>query len=171
MLRARTVAEAHLYMDLRGAEPGPRGHRLEARGDALVSVYQARCEGTPQRFEFVIDEPEARHGLYGDEVASSIVGPGEFLAWSDLLSRAVPAEVDGLDRASRAEARRRMALAVACVEEILKFVPAGGDQVPEAAFRSDLDLAVRAAEPGRFRRERLEAVLTAWRRLMDGWEV
>ena len=169
MLVARSVAEAHLYLDLRGADRAGRTARLEARGDDLVSVYEADCGGVRKRFEFSIPVPEARDGTYGDAEPSSILGPGELVGWSDHVARTVPADAAGLPPADRAESRRRLRIAADCVEEAVKFIPADADSVPSEAFRSEYDRAVLAAEPGRFTRARLAAIAATYRRMADGY--
>jgi hypothetical protein len=48
-----------------------------------------------------------------------------------------------------------LAVARAAVDEVIKFVPAGADAVPHDGFWTREGRAVRDAEPGRFRLERL----------------
>jgi hypothetical protein len=165
LLVARSVAEAHLYLDIRGCSRADRKSRLVARGDDLVTVYECTCGGEPHQFEFSIPQPEARTGRYGDEAPSTLLGPGELLAWSDRVAQTVPAQPDGLSAEQRDEARRRLEIAAECVLEVLKFVPAGAERVPEEAFRSEADRAMLSLEPGRFSRARLEAIAGAYRQL------
>lgn len=164
MLVARSVAEAHLYLDLRGAERSGRTARLEERGDDLISVYEADCAGVRKQFEFEIPTPDARSGGYGDEEPSRLIGPGEFMGWSDHVANTVPSASAGLTAADRAEALRRLRVAAECVDEVLKFIEAGSDRVPDDAFRSAYDQAVRDGEPGRFKRARLTAIAESYRR-------
>ena len=56
-----------------------------------------------------------------------------------------------------------MIRAVNAREELLKFIPPGADQVPADALFTAAGKQVYLAEPGRFRRARLEAVLGAYR--------
>jgi hypothetical protein len=165
VLVARSVAEAHLYLDLEGCDRAARRHRLVAQGDGLASVYECTCGGQPRTFTFRIDAPEPAEGLYGDAQPSSLIGPGAWLEHADRLARSVPASPDGLSDADRAAARLRVTEAAECVAEVLKFVPAGAEGVPEGAFRTDAERAVLQREPGRFRAQRLEAVLHAYRKL------
>jgi hypothetical protein len=44
------------------------------------------------------------------------------------------------------------------VQEVLKFVPPGGDAVPAEAFWTDAGRAEQERDPGRFRLDRLLAV-------------
>ena len=56
-----------------------------------------------------------------------------------------------------------MSRAVNALQEVLKFIPPGADQVPADALFSAAGKQVCLAEPGRFRRARLEAVLGGYR--------
>jgi hypothetical protein len=51
-----------------------------------------------------------------------------------------------------------LSIAVAAMNEILKFIPAGAETVPDEAFWSERGRRVRDQEPGRFDRERLLVV-------------
>ena len=169
MLVARSVAEAHLYLDLRGADRAGRTVRLEARGNDLVSVYEADCGGVRKRFEFSIPVPETADGTYGAAEPSTILGPGELLSWSDHVARTVPPDARGLSAADRAESRKRLLVAADCAKEAAKFIPTGAEAVPVDAFRSEYDRAVLAAEPGRFTRARLVAIAASYMRMADGF--
>lgn len=162
-LNARSVAEAHLYLDLRGCSRADRTSRLVADGDELLTIYGCSCGGERREFVFSIPTPEARTGRYGDEEPSSIIGPGELLAWSEHLALTVPADPAGLSREQRQEGQSRMQIAAECLAEILKFIPPGASKVPEASFRSEADRTMYRSEPRRFERERLEAVAASYR--------
>jgi hypothetical protein len=167
MMFARSVAEAHLFMDLRGAEPGPRNHALIARGDDLVATYRPKIDGVEHRFEFDIPEPMPKGGMFGGPEPSKIIGPAEFLAHADAVASTVPGSADRLSPAQRNEASRRLGVALACLDEVMKFIPPGQDAVPESAFVSDRDRELRAKEPGRYSRVRLLAVAGAYRNLVQ----
>lgn len=91
--------------------------------------------------------------------------PGEAIARADALSRDVPAEPPADSRA-RAAARAKLTGALTAIERVLATIPAGADRVPAEAFHSAEGIAVFRAEPGRFRRERLEAVRDTWRAIL-----
>ena len=74
MLVARTVAEAHLYMDLQGADPG-RPHKLVDRDGTLVAVYDCRIGETRHTYEFQVLDSQA--GL-----DDAIVLGGTLVAWA-----------------------------------------------------------------------------------------
>ena len=57
--------------------------------------------------------------------------------------------------------------AVFALEEVLKFSPSGEPLVPDSAVWTPAGQAVRVREPGRFRRLRLEAVLKAYRGILE----
>lgn len=162
ILDARTTAEAHLYMDLRGCEPGGRAHALVAHGDDLISTYKCRCDGQPREFAFRVAEPDPIGFGPG---TSAIIGPGEFVAHADRLASSTPADPRQVPKEAHATARRRLELAAACLEQALRFAPTDADAVPATAFRTDTDRAIRDREPGRFSRARLEAVVRMYREL------
>ena len=154
MLYARSSPECHLYMRLHPCVCGEARlageHRVELRGGNLVAVYDGPCArcGAPRDFAFVLDPEIPPGGAYGGAGRSAIIDPGEFIAVADEAARRN--DLDG---------------AIAALEEVLKFVPDGADRVPVEAFRRDGGLAAYEAEPGRFRRIRLEAVLATYREL------
>ncbi|GAA3230682.1 hypothetical protein ACFO1B_27000 [Dactylosporangium siamense] len=174
---ARTNAEAHLYMEL---HPCPRCG--EAVFDSTSSVittpaglasrYTGACPGCGTGREFEFDLPEVvlfppAHGVrFGGDQPSRIVDAGEWLFVADMVLEHVAAVPD--PRASAAElagAKRDVEMAVAALDEVLKFLPAGADTAPPSAFWTDRGRQVQAAEPGRFRRVRLLAVREAYQRI------
>ena len=165
MLTARSVAEAHVYMDLQGCERGDRGHTLEARGDELVAVYRTRCGGQERTFEFLIPEPTPAGGHFGGAEPSTLLGPGDWLTHADSLARNVPTLADSMTAVQKADAKTLLDEAAAAVDEVLKFVPEGAEAVPDEAFKSTRDLAMRDRERRRFLRARLVAVAAAYRNL------
>lgn len=172
---ARTNAEAHLYMDLHPCRCGEatferRSAVVEADGD-LASRYSGACPRCGEQREFLFRLPaeillaEPVEVRFGGDEPSELIDPGEWLRIADAYASQGPADVHDAPAADRARAAQDTATAVAAVDEVLKFVPAGADAVPEAAFRSELGRAVYAKEPGRFRAARLAAVRDAYRQL------
>jgi hypothetical protein len=142
----------------------------------LASRYTGVCPGCGTEREFVFDLPEAilfppAHGVrFGGDNPSRIVDAGEWLLVADLVLKGVAATPD--PRASAAElagAKRDVAMAVAALDEVLKFIPAGADTPPPAAFWTERGRQVQAAEPGRFRRVRLQAVREAYQQIADAY--
>lgn len=166
-LRARSVEEAHLYMDLRGAEPGTRGHALVERGGRLISTYRCRCGQVDRSFEFEIPTPFAKNGLYGDDAPSTIIGPGEFAAHSEKLAKSVP-RLDTLDEPHKGAARERLKAAIECLREVLKFIPPGQRRVPPEAFLSDEDRALFPASSYRYEGELIEVAIQSYQRALGG---
>jgi hypothetical protein len=170
---ARTNAEAHLYM---GLHPCPVcGRAINRYRSSVVTVdgvlasrYRGTCDhcGTERVFEFRIPDevlpPPADRVRFGAADPSELLDPGEWLAHADDQAGRVPADPSGLAGERRRAARHALATALAAVEEVLKFVPPGADEVPAERFTSPVGRAVRDAEPGRFRRDRLEVVRDAY---------
>jgi hypothetical protein len=167
------MAECHLYMDLR---PCPdcgepefdwSQHGAGMRDGQRTSSYEGECPGcrTARRFEFIVLNPDLAPPALGGVEPSQIIDPGEFLAAGDLAARFVTVRA-GATPDEVAEAYDAAVDAVAAVEEVLKFIPAGATTVPEAAFTTPAGRAVRAADPGRFDRDRLEPVLAERRRVL-----
>ena len=173
---ARTRDEAHLYMDLSPCDCGEvdvTWHSALADEDgALVRRYSGTCPGCGTAREFRFAAPE-RPGLpgpdqavyFGGDDASQLLDPGEWLLVAELCAEAGSQPASGA--AERAEARESLAIAVAAIEEVLKFVPAGRDAVPDVAFWSARGRQVRDREPGRFERRRLVLVRDAYQDALD----
>ncbi len=163
---ARSSPECRLYMELRPcacgrAEPPGEDEVLrDARG--LVARYEGRCPqcGAARKFEFELDPETVPPDVFGGSRPSRMICPGQFALHSDRLASRWPARPAPPDRAA---AREDLFWAVRALEEVLKFVPAGGDAVPAEAFSSEEGRAAYAAEPGRFRAIRLRARLGAYR--------
>jgi hypothetical protein len=167
---ARTRDEAHLYMDL---------HPCDSCGAVEVSWqsaptddnglsarrYWGACGDCGADREFVFAQPEDEQLVksetvnFGGPEPSQLLDPGEWLLVADLCAQAAVGQDD--------EARYNLAVAMAAMTEILKFVPAGTDAVPESAFTSARGRTVYWREPGRFDRRRLEIVRVAYRDSLD----
>lgn len=173
-LVARSMAECHLYMTL---HPCPRCgdasfrwsvHEAGERDGLRTSSYEGACPacGTIRRFDFVVLDANLAPPALGGPEPSSIIDPGEFLAAGDEAVRYAAASPGALPD-EIADAYDAATDAVAAVEEVLKFIPAGAATVPAAAFTSPAGRAVFAADPGRFERGRLEADLGERRRVLQ----
>lgn len=164
MFYARTNTEAHLFMDLTPCGCGDaafeRRSAVVTRGDVLCSQYTGPCRtcGSTRAFVFELPEsivPPATGRLeFGGSDASRLLDPGEWMMVADHRAKLEPGTRDDLE------------VACAALDEVLKFIPGGGDRVPDDAFGSERGRAVRDAEPGRFRRARLDAVRGAYRDLL-----
>lgn len=147
-LPARSHAEAHLYMDLHPCRCGEplvgRQSSVVARGDDLVMVYTGTCAGcgAAWRFEFTLPEEMIRPSnppRYGGDAPSAIIDAGQWLAVAEHM-------------------RDEPGLALAAIDEVLKFIPPGQDRVPEAAVFTPDGRARYRSEPSSFQRSSLEAL-------------
>jgi hypothetical protein len=138
---------------------------LERHGDALVAVYEGACPSCARqrRFEFELVAEIPPRASFGGARASEIIDAGQFLLVADDAARAVPSDVSRLGAAEREDAAPLMRRAVAALEEVLKFIPPQTDRVPAEALFSASGRELYLAEPGRFRKARLEAVLGVYR--------
>jgi hypothetical protein len=165
---ARSRDEALLYLDL---TPCERCGSIDVDWDTAVVAadgglarsYHGTCQGCGLAREYLFALPEpgsvplaGEQVIFGGERPSELLDAGEWLWVADLAASDVP--VDDPE-----EARRTLSTAVAAVGEVLKFVPDGAAQPPDAAFWSERGQRVRAAEPGRFDRERLAVVRDTYR--------
>jgi len=112
---------------------------------------------------FALDPEIAALTAFGGTNPSTIIDAGQYMATSERAAR--QARVDPLVD-EHASARVSLARAVACLDEVIKWIPAGDDQVPISAFFTTEGRRVYMEDPGRFRRERLLAVLAVYRELL-----
>ncbi|GGL10605.1 hypothetical protein Sme01_16060 [Sphaerisporangium melleum] len=137
-------------------------HRPESGG--LAARYAGVCRGCGAERAYLFGLPEHEPALsdrfpdFGGGEPSRLLDAGQWLWVADLTAGNVPA-------GNAAAARRALAIAVAAVEEVVKFVPPGAEEVPEQAFWTDLGRQVRGAEPDRFQVDRLLVVRDAYHRL------
>ncbi|GAA2832128.1 hypothetical protein [Kribbella solani] len=154
---ARTRDEAQLYLELHpcpdcGSDEADWEQSLVRVNGELHSQYAAVCPGCSAEREYLFGLPEHEtpvHGwpTFGGPEPSEILDAGQWLDVADRAASDVPTDP--------AEAGKVLAVAYAAVVEVIKFVPAGRDAVPEDEFWTPEGQAVLAAEPGRFRLERL----------------
>lgn len=158
---ARTSAEAHLYMKRHPCACGEQqfiAHSaVVADGDKLLSRYAGPCArcGMQRKFHFTLPDeipPIPGEGVsFGGAEPSQLLDAGEWLAVADEHTKRNPATPKDLQTA------------IAAMQEVLKLLPAGAEEAPDSSFWTERGRAIRDAEPGRFRRARLEAVLAAYR--------
>lgn len=157
---ARTRDEAHLYLELHpcpdcGSIETPWEHALiEVDGELTIS-YAGICRGCQAEREYLFGLPARETRMdgwptFGGPEPSEVLDPGQWMEVADRAAAAVPTEP--------VEAGRVLAVARAAVDEVVKFVPAGQDAVPEDEFWTLEGRAVWDAEPGRFRLDRLLVV-------------
>ncbi len=168
-LPARSVSEAHLFMDMRGVSR-KRDRKLVPAGNDLLTIYTAAVEGEsePGIFAFLIEDPGGQLGAGGMPAPSKIIGPDQFITWADILSKKAPGSPAGLSPDQRAGAKSILVEAAQCLEEIIKFIPPNASSVPEAAFKSEAAKRKFAQEPGRFQQMRLQVVAQTYRKIAEG---
>ena len=160
---SRTSAEAHLYMDLHGCTCGESAF---ARDSAVIALddgdlarrYSGACAGCGTEREFIFRLPATPSA----DNPSELIDPGEWLAVSDAYASQAPAEPAGLSAEQIRRGHAAVARAASALDEVLKFIPEGAEEVPASAFFSDRGREIYAREPGRFRKVRLAAVREAY---------
>jgi hypothetical protein len=161
-LPARTRDEAQLYLDLHPCEECGRVKLPWKVGTVFVAgvvarAYAGTCPGCGRERRFVFEAvdpasvPPAGVVNFGGPQPSRLIDAGEWLWVADLTASRVPTD-------NPAGARYALSVAVAAMDEILKFVPPGAERAPAEAFWSERGRQVWAAEPGRFEAERLRIV-------------
>jgi hypothetical protein len=164
-LPCRSVAEAHLYLDLIGAERAGRAQRLEARGDDLVSVYTVTLDGRRREIAFLSPEDPLGVRGFGGAEASEIIDPAQWILHADRLAASVPGDPSQVQPAGHAEVARRLEEAARCLDEVQKFLPKGQEAMPAEVFGTPVGKVTYLRDPGRFRRSRLEAVARTYREI------
>ncbi|MFC6896401.1 hypothetical protein ACFQGX_13320 [Nonomuraea dietziae] len=137
---------------------------------ALVSVngelaerYAGACEDCGDAREFLFGLPQkpvmpVGYPTFGGQEPSELIDAGEWLWVADLSAGNVPT-------GDSKEAHRTLSVAAAAVEEVVKFIPPGEEEVPDDGFWSERGRQMRTAEPGRFQLDRLLIVRDTYRDL------
>src|SRR2546423_5039874 len=178
ILRARSNAEAHLYMELNpcavcgelDVAPGSTITEVDGR---LVTRFAGPCPGcgTARDFAFHLpaEEPfqDEEEPAFGDDEPSTLVDAGQWLWVADLIGQSLPADETGMTPEQRQRARFDLRIAAAAVTEAARFLPGHADAVPVEALWTERGRSVYREDPARFRRLRLEAAHRAYRELAD----
>ena len=169
MITGRSPLECRLYIELHPCDCGGSvvdiTDRVVTHEGTLCARYAGRCSGCGEAREYLFAlAPEiAAPDAFGGMKPSTIIDAGQYLAASERAARQVRPDAPPEDRAST---RASLARAIACLEEVMKWIPHGEDSVPASAFFTEEGRRVHADEPGRFRRVRLGAVLAAYREML-----
>ncbi|UWZ34609.1 hypothetical protein Drose_25730 [Dactylosporangium roseum] len=169
---ARSAWECQLFLTLADC-PACGGVGLsmtEFTAGREILTYTARCAtcAQPRTFRFrPSDEPEPVYPAFGGAGPSQIIDAGQFLDIAERSADLVPADPAEFDEAHVAvdppmtldDAYEQLTIAVAAVEEALKFVPAGAARIPRSALWAASSLARYDQEPEIFERDVLDAVL------------
>lgn len=156
LLRARSVDELHLYLDLAGWRP-ERTHRLTVVGGQMQAVYRGhRADGAEVEAWFAPVPALPR------TAPSALIDAAQWYRLATDLAQTVPAGQGGTHPA----AQERLRQAVAYLEEVLRFVPDGAEALPASAFWSTDGRAAWEREPARFDVAMLDAEARTWRSLL-----
>jgi hypothetical protein len=147
------------------------GHATGVIAQGLTSEHEFVCGGcgAERRFVFRIPGLAPRYqDMYGGPDPSQIIDAGEWrmvalhaMEWGLRLQR----ESSGVRKMfhrddTKPEIRRAFEEALAAYQEVLKFIPPGGDEVPDSAFFTAAGRRIRAQEPEMaFARSFLDAMI------------
>jgi len=171
--RARTAIEASFYTTLHPCACGSGGSETSRRAviqldDGVGIEYSGTCRSCRRHRRFVFRGPEEDDMLssgvpcFGTGT-SDLLDAGEWLWIAELVVGAGPV-VDHVQQGEQAA----IAIAVAAVEEALKFIPPGQHTVPDDALWSQRSRLVRVADPGQFSRDRLVSLRDTYRERPTG---
>lgn len=140
---------------------------LVDRDGVLARRYHGDCAqcGLPREFVFALPDrptppgPDATVTFGAADDPSVLFDAGQWVEIADMMALAA-----GLPDVPEDEAAQWRATAAACLDEALKFLPAGDEALPDAAFFSDAGRRLRDRSPERFHR----ADLTARRATLAG---
>jgi hypothetical protein len=182
-LRPRSSVERDLYMSLHPCECGeqfldPDEIVVRTVDGEHVAGYAGTCGGCGRRrrFEFARSEqanpPDALASWAGLDDPSEIIDAGQWLRVSDELAAVADllaaGGADGLelglwgaittDTTPAEMLWSLLARSASAVDEALKFLPPGRDELPDAAFWTGEGRRLRGQRPERFTRRALESL-------------
>ncbi len=183
-LRARTIVEAHLYLDLLRvdrllgeADPGdPAGWTTLTEGPTGWTLHADGAGGAFEPFDIVIahrDLAEARRtGIRFGPGTSTLIDAGQWRLLAEryaeqaieaeLAAVAAPGNRTLLDRALLA-----WQFAIDVAGEALRLLPDGVDALPPSAFWTERGHRERRADPHRFTRAALTHQIATYTQLRD----
>lgn len=173
---ARSLDEISLYHELHPCECGQAGLVQERVSWSLVDGAEVgrshnRCAGCGKLREFQFRladdhiEQGLRFGRFGGATRSELIDAGEWRWVSSLIASRNPAYITHLTPEQQQQAKTDLGIAIAALEEVLKFIPRGATEVPPEAFWTVRGRQDRADGRVHFRRDMIEAVLAAYRKL------
>lgn len=182
-LRARTIVEAHLYLDLLrddgvlGDDPGdPAEWTTLTEGSGGWTLHADGAGGAFAPFEIVIayrDLAEARRtGVRFGSGPSMLIDAAQWRLLGEVYAeQAIEAGMSAAgapqDRVLLEEALLAWQFAIDVAAEALRFLPAGADEVPATAFWSERGRQARREDPEQFTRAALTRQVTTYRQLRD----
>ncbi|MFL1376279.1 MULTISPECIES: hypothetical protein [unclassified Nocardiopsis] len=163
MLEARSIAEAHLYLELHVCETcnlrwAGLQHGLRIVDGRPVAVYSGSCPscGVQRQWEFLMPREPLPPGPLGGGEPSTIIDPGEFHAASDMYFNLAR---DAVEEAVPGDYEKVVILlqrAIYALYEVPKFIPPAEDRVPSDLIVSEIGRASYMRNPDRFIRDRIE---------------
>lgn len=162
-LVARTIAELMLYTELH-----PCAHCDTTESSPLelepsspdTRVYVGVCGncGRSRRYEFrTSPDWDTTSTALGTATPSTIIGPGEFMALADEAEATVAGAPEALDVTAYFDSYGKLWRARRYLQEVEKFIPAGEQTVPFAAFMTDAGRRLQSVDPERFTRAAMRA--------------
>jgi hypothetical protein len=180
--RARSMAEADLYVSMQPC-PNCASTGQTVQGSTVETVatvdgeqvwlLTARCpqcaEFHEYRFRFPAEPatPVDGHQRFGGDEPSELFDAGQWLLVADAMLEDVPEHPGELAPARRRALRDRVDVAVAAVEEALKFLPEGGNAVSPFAFWSEPGYRLFSSQPWMFERDELASLLAEYQRILS----
>jgi hypothetical protein len=184
MRYARTLVEAYLYVSLAVSvdEPGDEmgDHRsrttLTEGENAWTLRYDGPGDGQGHRIKVLVrydtEAAARRDDLTFGSGTSELLDAGQWVQVSALYARRALREgflfaqdPTGDDRVQGIVEGWRLAREMTI--EALKFLPEGSDEIPAAAFWTEMGTSARQESPDRFTRERLESDIAFYEENLD----
>ncbi|MGI5493445.1 hypothetical protein [Microtetraspora malaysiensis] len=168
---ARSLVEAHVYLDLAA---GPGGGR--AAEHAVLSEEEDGWRVTLDNAEvfvpYVAEAEARREDLTFGSGISELIDPGQWVLIAGTYARRA-LEAALFFAADPSSDERYMGIvadwrfAADAVVEALKFVPDDADTLPEASFWTESGREAHEREPARFTRVRMESDLAYYQAALD----
>lgn len=163
--RARTLVEAYVYLDLTG---GSRDATTQETADGWVVRLGGAEVLVPRESEAWARE---RDLVFGAGV-SELIDPGQWVLIATTYARramevALYSAADPSDARKHDEVASGWRFAAEALEEALKFFPDGAAELESEEFWTETGRSLRASEPGRVTRAKLEKDLAFYHRSLD----
>jgi hypothetical protein len=160
---ARSLVEAHFFLDARGFERQERYQWKEVQGNDTLWVFMGKGPGGRQeRLEFLLatEMPAAQDGYFGAG-PSPLLGPVELLQRAGAMIRSSSGTPLGLPPDELARATSAAEMAYILVMEALRHY-GSDDMPPPSSLHTDEERQALAREPARFQRGRVEELARSY---------
>jgi hypothetical protein len=143
--------------------------RATRDGGRTVATYDGDCPDCESRrsFCFTLPEKPVTPPAFGGDEPSSLIEPHTFLALSRRATRLAAADPYTLPVVTAELTLSLIAIAVAALEEVLKFIPPHADAVPVEAFVSSAGRTTLELAPQDYQRATLAARLATLEELSE----